>query len=56
MLNKAIANLKISEIIYSSDDEEERVRFIGNLKNGIPSGYGTLIWRNGVTYEGIHFQ
>ena len=25
MLNKAIANLKISEIIYSSDDEEERV-------------------------------
>ena len=43
----------ISEIIYQSDDKKKRVRYKGNLKNGIPSGYGTMIWKNGEAYEGI---
>jgi hypothetical protein len=42
----------ISEIVYPSDDEEGRVRYEGNLKNGIPSGYGKMILKNGETLEG----
>ncbi len=42
----------ISEIIYPSDDENKRARYLGYLKNGVPSGHGTMTWKDGQIYKG----
>ena len=58
-ITDCIANQIISEIVYPSDDEKGRGRYEGNLKNGIPSGYGKMFWKNGEKYEGntnLHSQ
>ena len=40
------------EIMYPSNDERNRLRYFGNLKNGIPSGHGMMAWKDGQIYEG----
>jgi hypothetical protein len=43
----------ISEVLYPSDDESNRLRYFGQLNNGIPSGHGTMTWKDGQIYKGI---
>ena len=31
---------------------KNRVKYVGNLKDGIPSGYGTMTMKDGRTFEG----
>jgi len=38
--------------MYPSDDEKKRVRYFGFLDNGVPSGYGTMTWKDGQIYKG----
>ena len=40
------------EIIYQSDDKIKQERYLGNLKNGLPDGQGTMTWKDGQIYNG----
>jgi hypothetical protein len=42
----------IPEINYSADDEKNQQRYFGQLRNGIPDGYGTMTWKDGQIYKG----
>jgi hypothetical protein len=42
----------IPDIVYPSDNEQNRVEYFGDLKNGIPNGHGTMTWRDGQIYKG----
>jgi hypothetical protein len=42
----------IPEILYPSNDYEKRLRYVGHLNNGIPSGHGTMTWKDGQSYTG----
>jgi hypothetical protein len=44
----------ISEILYPSDDEKKRVRYFGYLNHGVPSGHGTMTWKDGQIYKGTN--
>ena len=48
--DKVIEAFKI--INFPSDDPKNRTRFEGALKNGIPSGKGTMTWTSGGSYIG----
>ncbi len=43
----------IPELLYPSDDESYRLRYFGQLNNGIPSGHGIMTWKDGQIYKGI---
>jgi hypothetical protein len=38
--------------VYSENDGLRRASYDGSWKNGKKHGYGTFIWKNGVTFEG----
>jgi hypothetical protein len=42
----------LPEILYADDDERNRLRYFGQLSNGIPNGHGTMAWKDGQTYKG----
>jgi hypothetical protein len=42
----------IPEIHYPADDEQNQLRYFGQLRNGIPNGYGTMTWKDGQIYKG----
>ncbi len=42
----------IPEIHYPADDEKNQLRYFGQLRNGIPDGYGTMTWKDGQIYKG----
>jgi hypothetical protein len=40
------------EILYPPDDPENRIRYHGDVCNGLPWGNGSMIWSYGATYTG----
>jgi len=45
----------IQEIKYSSDPRNpinKRIKYIGQVLNGVPEGKGIMYWKNGERYEG----
>ncbi len=40
------------ELIYPKDDKHNRISYNGNFNEGLRSGKGKLIWKNGAKYEG----
>jgi hypothetical protein len=42
----------LPEIIYAGDDERNRLRYFGQLDNGVPNGHGTMAWKDGQSYKG----
>ena len=39
-------------IFYPRDDSERRLKFVGQVRNKIPHGHGTMTWTDGQIYEG----
>jgi hypothetical protein len=37
---------------YPTEDENNRDWYFGESKNGIPTGHGTMIWKDGQIYTG----
>jgi hypothetical protein len=42
----------ILEKHYPLDDKKKRLKYFGQLQNGIPNGYGTMTWKDGHNYKG----
>jgi hypothetical protein len=40
------------EIIYPKDNSSKRLRYFGQMNNGIPNGFGTMTWTDGHIYKG----
>ncbi len=39
-------------IFYPRDDSENRLKFVGQVKDKVPDGHGTMTWTDGQIYEG----
>ena len=37
---------------FPTDDPKNRIRYEGSLKEGLPNGRGTMIWKSGGSYLG----
>jgi hypothetical protein len=42
----------VPELLFSTDDEKKRKSYFGQLRNGTPSGHGTMTWKDGQIYTG----
>ena len=57
-MNKQFNELKINNNIFLTNQEiqynndRDRVRYIGQVLNGVPEGKGVIYWNNGDRYEG----
>ena len=52
-MNKKFENLNNkSEIIYNSNGELGRQKYIGEVINGVPNGKGIMYWNGGQRHEG----
>jgi hypothetical protein len=45
----------IPELLYPGDDERNRMTYLGQQRNGIPNGFGTMTWKDGQIYKGNIF-
>ena len=57
MKESATASKSESEVAvveFSPNDPKNRFRFEGTLKNDLPNGSGTMVWKSGGSYSGPH--
>jgi hypothetical protein len=43
-------------MLYPADDKKNRLRYFGQMRNGIPNDYGTMTWKDGQVYKGIKMK